>query len=217
MDPTDDEKPNGNLPKSLVREAFRAVQHLIPAIFREDVELKERQLRTAERRLQRRFIAQYRAQVQQLEPVLHERGVAVGTAIRDALLGDRNVDATYQEVMYRTPGLQLVDSRVSQQTRETLKILDPLIEPVLSSFVNGVEQPINESLNDIKTVRFAFRVAPGSPSRSRSLFLTHKIACCARSSSTEARDGMGRHWGGVLCPGRGRRAGNVPTQMTHPS
>jgi len=32
-----------------------------------------------------------------------------------------------------------------------LKILDPLIEPVLSSFVNGVEQPLNESLNNIKT------------------------------------------------------------------
>jgi len=86
-----------------------------------------------------------------LEPVLHERGVAVGTAIRDALLGDRNVDATYSDAIYKTPGLQLVDSKVSNQTRETLKLLDPLIEPVLTSFVSGVEQPINDSLNDIKT------------------------------------------------------------------
>lgn len=113
--------------------------------------MKERELRAAERRLQRRFIAEYRAQVSLLEPVLHERGVAVGTAIRDALLGDRNVDATYSDAIYKTPGLQLVDSKVSNQTRETLKLLDPLIEPVLTSFVSGVEQPINDSLNDIKT------------------------------------------------------------------
>ena len=40
-----------------------------------------------------------------------------------------------------------------------MKILDPLIEPVLSSFVNGVEQPLNESLNNIKTTLGVARIA----------------------------------------------------------
>ena len=144
-------KEASHLPKTVIETLFEKVQHAIPEMFKNDVRLKERELRAAERRLQRRFIAEYRAQVSLLEPVLHERGVAVGTAIRDALLGDRNVDATYSDAIYKTPGLQLVDSKVSNQTRETLKLLDPLIEPVLTSFVSGVEQPINDSLNDIKT------------------------------------------------------------------
>jgi hypothetical protein len=144
-------KEANHLPKTVIETLFEKVQHAIPEMFKNDVRLKERELRAAERRLQRRFIAEYRAQVSLLEPVLHERGVAVGTAIRDALLGDRNVDATYSDAIYKTPGLQLVDSKVSNQTRETLKLLDPLIEPVLTSFVSGVEQPINDSLNDIKT------------------------------------------------------------------
>jgi hypothetical protein len=199
----DDENANGHhLPKSFVQTVFGKVQNYVPAVFKEDVRLKERELRAAERRLQRRFIAQYKAQVSLLEPVLHERGVAVGTAIRDALLGDHNVDATYQEVIYRTPGLQLVDSKVSTQTRETLKLLDPLIEPVLTSFVNGVEQPLNESLNDFKTVRFALRVA--SP-----ISLAFSLGIFAHSLPIEAGDGVGRHRGGVLCHGYCCWAGNV--------
>lgn len=136
------------LPKSLVKQAFDNVRSFIPEVFKEDVELKERELRAAERRLQRRFINQYRAQVELVAPVLYERGVGIGTAIRDALLGDRKATVSYDEVKYKTPGLALVDN---EKTRETLKILDPLIDPVLSSFVSGVEKPLNDSLNDIKT------------------------------------------------------------------
>ncbi len=78
---------------------------------RSPVEFRERQLRATERRLQRRFIQQYKAQVEIISPVLYERGVGVGTAIRDALLGGSTskVNTTYKEVVtYRTPGLKLV-------------------------------------------------------------------------------------------------------------
>ena len=155
----DSSNPNG-LPKSVIKQAFDAVRAIIPIpdMYKDDLQLKERQLRAAERRLQRRFIAEYKAQVSQVHDVLFERGVAVGTAIRDALLGDgAQVDMTYEDVVnapkYKTPGLGLLDSKVSEQTRETLKILDPLIEPVLSSFVSGVEAPLNESVNDLKKVK----------------------------------------------------------------
>lgn len=164
-----DSNPNG-LPKSVIKQAFDAVRAIIPIpdVYKNDLQLKERQLRAAERRLQRRFIAEYKAQVSQVHDVLFERGVAVGTAIRDALLGDgAQVDMTYEDVVnapkYKTPGLGLLDSKVSEQTRETLKILDPLIEPVLSSFVSGVEAPLNESVNDLKKVKGLIFPRPRSP------------------------------------------------------
>ena len=139
----------GRLPRSFVAQVFDRFRARVPDVWKSDVEHKERQLRATERRLQRRFIAEYRAQVKQIEPILFERGVGVGTSIRDALLGDRKkVDTKYEEVVtYRSAGLSLIDS---PETREILKILDPMIAPILTPFVSGVERPLNESLSDIK-------------------------------------------------------------------
>ena len=94
-----------------------------------------------ERRLQRRFLNEYKAQVRSLEPALRERGLVLGKTILQAFLEQTTVPIamTYSEA--DTSARSGAKAAFFQQgnIREVLQTLDPLITPVLDPFVEGLK------------------------------------------------------------------------------
>lgn len=112
---------------------------------------KERSLLAMERKLQRRFLTEYRSQVKGLEPVLRERGNLIGMAIIDAFVGQRATDVSYADTASATATFFK-----QPQMKEILQTIDPLISPVLDPFVEGLRSPIDAALSgierDVKTL-----------------------------------------------------------------
>lgn len=70
--------------------------------------------------------------------------------IKTAILSGLQSTTTYDDVAeYKTVGLGLLDSG-DEDKREILRLIDPLIAPVLGPFVEGIERPFNDSLADFK-------------------------------------------------------------------
>lgn len=134
----------GKLPPSLARSLFDKIRDKVPDWLLGPFREKERGLVLMERRIQRRFLHEYHTQVKEVGPVLRARGVLVGTAIKEALLGNEKSEKTYQEAENDTNIFQ------SAKTKEILKNIDPLIRPVMDPFVEGVQEPINLMLRDIE-------------------------------------------------------------------
>jgi hypothetical protein len=113
-----------------------------------------------ERRLQRRFINEYKAQVRALEPALKERGLVLGRTILQAFLEQTTVPIamTYSDADSSARSGSKAAFFQQGNVREVLQALDPLITPVLDPFVEGLKQPINEALGgvviDVKRAMF---------------------------------------------------------------
>ena len=99
-----------------------------------------------ERQLQEDFLREYKAQVAAVEPIIIQRGFQVGQAIRSSFSHGMKTTTTYEDA-YESAGLVLFEN---ESTKQILQLVDPLIAPVLSPFVEGVKRPLNDALNDIK-------------------------------------------------------------------
>jgi hypothetical protein len=103
----------------------------------------------AERKLQRRFLTEYRIQVRSFEPVLKERGLLIGNAIVDAFKDQHTTEVSYEDAAAQQSaknatqlgGFNKEDVLVLMQT------LDPIIAPVLTPFVEGLKTPVNAQLD----------------------------------------------------------------------
>lgn len=136
----------GTLPPSITTRIFDSLRSMVPEPLQGPFREKERGLLLLERKLQRSFINDYRAQVKQVEPILRARGEEIGTSILSALTRGMKTTATYEQA-YESAGLSLFESETS---KEILQLVDPLIAPVMTPFVEGLQKPINESLNEFK-------------------------------------------------------------------
>ena len=114
----------------------------------------QRRLLVLERRLQRRFLSEYRAQVKGVEPVLRERGNMIGAAIIDAFAGHHATRVSYADTEASEAAATAAadGSFVSQKSlKEMMQTLDPLISPVLNPFVEGLRTPIDAALTGIES------------------------------------------------------------------
>jgi len=137
-----------SLPPSLTTRIFDTVRGIIPKWLEHPFQEKERGLLLLERQIQRRFLNDYRAQVRAVEPILRERGRMIGEAIKSSFTGRQKNTTTYEDA-YKSAavGTFFLDS---PQTREILLAVDPLISPVLTPFVEGVQEPINAIIRDVE-------------------------------------------------------------------
>lgn len=134
------------LPPSLTTRLFDSLRSLVPEALQDPFRERERGLLLLERKLQRSFIKEYKLQVKQVEPTLRARGEEIGSSILSALTRGMKTTATYEEA-YESAGLSLFES---ENSREILQLVDPLIAPVMTPFVEGLQKPINESINQFK-------------------------------------------------------------------
>ena len=151
--PTQQETPKRRLP--LLSE--RLLSHLplewVPDWLKDPFRDRQRQLMAAERKLQRRFLNEYRGQVRSFEPVLKDRGFLIGTAIIDAFTGQTTTTVSYADAAAAQASNQdatTVAFFEQQHVKEMMQTLDPIIAPVLTPFVEGLKTPINEKIGDIQ-------------------------------------------------------------------
>ncbi|KAI7843202.1 hypothetical protein COHA_003184 [Chlorella ohadii] len=112
------------------------------------VQDRRRQLLYMERQLQRRLVNEFRAQVRELEPVLHMRGRMVGETILESFTGESEADVTYGQAVARS----LKDTPAANRlpVQELAAVVDPLVTPFIDPFVEGLKAPINEEVHKIK-------------------------------------------------------------------
>ncbi|KAI8101617.1 hypothetical protein M9434_006684 [Picochlorum sp. BPE23] len=147
----------GKLPPSLTTRIFDSIRSFIPERFHGPFREHERGLLLLERRIQRDFLNDYRKQARVLEPIIRERGVAIGKAIRSSFVSGKSVTVTYDDAKNSGPPFG-----VSESTAELLKTVEPLLSPIMDPFLDGVKQPINEKLKEVeKDIRRAFVVGAG--------------------------------------------------------
>lgn len=136
----------GKLPPSITTRIFNSLRSMVPESLQGPFREKERGLLLLERKLQRSFLNDYRAQVKQVEPILRARGEEIGSSILSAIARGMKSTTTYEQA-YESAGLSLFENETS---KEILQLVDPLIAPVMTPFVEGLQKPINESLNEFK-------------------------------------------------------------------
>ena len=136
----------GKLPPSITTRIFNSLRSMVPESLQGPFREKERGLLLLERNIQRSFLNDYRAQVKQVEPILRARGEEIGSSILSALTRGMKSTTTYEEA-YESAGLSLFES---ESSKEILQLVDPLIAPVMTPFVEGLQKPINESINEFK-------------------------------------------------------------------
>ena len=119
----------------------------VPEFLKDPFRTNQRKLQAVERRIQRKFLSEYRMQVKSLEPVLRERGAFIGRSIIDAFIGHHTADTKYEDAAAQKSG------EVFDQTniKELMVTLDPIIAPVLTPFVEGLKTPINEELGSVQS------------------------------------------------------------------
>lgn len=138
-------RPRKGMLPTFTDRIFSGITDILPDWLAGPWRDKQRSLLVAERKLQRRFLLEYRAQVKGLEPVLRERGNLVGTAIINAFAEHNTNDVTYQAAERSSAA-----SFQQGGYKELLQTLDPLISPVLSPFVEGLRAPIDAALSGIE-------------------------------------------------------------------
>jgi hypothetical protein len=116
---------------------------------------RQRKLMAAERKLQRKFLLEYRSQVRSFEPILKERGLLIGTAIVDAFKDQHTTEVSYEDAAAQQSAnnaaqLQL-GSFNKKDVLDLMQTLDPVIAPVLTPFVEGLKAPINEQLEVLQS------------------------------------------------------------------
>lgn len=128
----------------------------VPDVLTDPFRDRQRKLMAMERRLQRRFLTEWRGQVGSMEPVLRQRGELVGRAIVDAFVGSTSASsapsAGHVEVTYDDAAAAAATSappplfKNQAAVADMMLTLDPIIAPVLHPFVEGLKTPINEKL-----------------------------------------------------------------------
>eukprot|EP00887_Chlorella_sp_A99_P003456 scaffold7.g3456.t1 len=131
------------------------------------VRSNQRQLLYVERQMRRRLYREYCAQIRDFEPVLRTRGRLVGELILDCIIGGEPSTSDGQDGTLdgsgggggsggsgrsgggRRRGARMVDA------------LDPLVEPIISPFVDGLKQPIFAKVEEAEKVIKTSFVAAG--------------------------------------------------------
>lgn len=152
-----------SLPPSLAKRIFDGLRHLVPVWLEEPFREKERGVILLERQIQRKFINEYRSQVKTVEPVLRARGRMIGEAIKQSFISRQSASGStvqYEDCEQGTASLSFFQSPA---TREIMDAMDPLISPVLKPFVDGIQEPIRSSIDQIKfDIVKAFAVTAGA-------------------------------------------------------
>jgi len=150
--PAPDETPSKRRKLPLVSEHVMegwTLPDWLPEFIKAPFQERQRKLMAAERKLQRRFLTEYRTQVRSFEPVIRERGLLIGTAIVDAFKGHHTTEFSYEDAAAQQSanntaqigGFNKKDVLVMMQN------LDPVIAPVLTPFVEGLKAPVNAQLD----------------------------------------------------------------------
>jgi hypothetical protein len=139
-------KKGTTLPPSVTTRIFNSLRSIVPEPLQGPFREKERGLLLLERKLQRSFLNDYRAQVKQVEPILRARGEEIGSSILSALTQGMKSTTTYEQA-YESAGLSLFEN---ESSKEILQLVDPLIAPVMTPFVEGLQKPINDSIQEMK-------------------------------------------------------------------
>jgi hypothetical protein len=151
------EERHVKLPPSVTTRIFNSIRSFVPERFHGPFREHERGLLLLERRIQRDFLQDYRKQARVLEPIIRERGVAIGEAIRSSFVSGQSVTVTYDDA--KKSGSLF---GMSESTAELLKTVEPLLSPIMDPFLDGVKQPINEKLKEVeRDIRRAFVVGAG--------------------------------------------------------
>ena len=133
------------LPPTWTDKLFDGLIDVMPDWLAANFRSSQRQLVLMERRMQRRFLFEYRTQVRGLEPVLRARGEFVGRALLEAFTGHHAARVGYLDAEAGTMEAQ------KRGVVEALQALDPLLTPVLTPFVEGLKKPINETLGGVES------------------------------------------------------------------
>jgi hypothetical protein len=114
---------------------------------------RQRKLMAAERKLQRKFLIEYRTQVRSFEPVLKERGLLIGTAIVDAFKDQHTTEVSYEDAAAQQSANNAAQlgGFNKKDVLQMMETLDPVIAPVLTPFVEGLKTPINEQLEVLQS------------------------------------------------------------------
>lgn len=153
------QKPNKRFPL-LSDHALSWISDIVPEWLADPFRDRQRKLMAMERKLQRRFLTEYRAQVRSFEPVLKERGLLIGRAIVNAFTEQTtthqtsHVDVSYADAAAASTSTSTASTATPTTTKmfdqanvkELMQTLDPIITPVLNPFVEGLKTPINEKL-----------------------------------------------------------------------
>ena len=143
---TDDSKAPQSRKLPLISEHItKRLAEWIPEIFLDPFRTNQRKLMAMERRVQRRFLNEYRTQVGSLEPILRDRGRVVGRAIIDAFEGQHTTEVSYQEAADQSTTTNAAFIK-QKNMQEMMQTLDPIIAPVLDPFVEGLKSPINDKI-----------------------------------------------------------------------
>lgn len=89
-------KKGTTLPPSVTTRIFNSLRSIVPEPLQGPFREKERGLLLLERKLQRSFLNDYRAQVKQVEPILRARGEEIGSSILSALTQGMKSTTTYE-------------------------------------------------------------------------------------------------------------------------
>ena len=124
----------------------------LPEFIRAPFHDRQRKLMAAERKLQRRFLIEYRSQVRSFEPVLRERGLLIGRAIVDAFADQHTTEVSYEDAAaQQSANNDAIGGFNKKDAVEMMQTLDPIIAPVLTPFVEGLKTPINEQVEIIQS------------------------------------------------------------------
>lgn len=128
---------------------FGGVVELLPEWLAGHFRSQQRQLLLMERRVQRRFLNEYRTQVRSLEPVLRARGAFVGRSLLESFAGHHAARVAYCDAEC-DPSTAASLAEQKKSLTEVLQTLDPLISPILTPFVEGIKRPINQALGSVQ-------------------------------------------------------------------
>ena len=118
---------SSSLPPTFSDKLMERVTKALPDWLAELFVNRQRSVLLAERRIQRKFMTEYRAQVRALDPLLRERGRLVGESVLQAFVGHHAARIDYKDIEKQSKETIFFEQKSIQ---EILRALDPLIQPV---------------------------------------------------------------------------------------
>lgn len=97
---------------------------------------RERSVLLVERKIQRKFLSEYRAQIKSLDPLLRERGRILGKSVIQAFAGHHAARFNYNDIESQSREMLFFQQ---QNVQEVIRTLDPLIQPVCLFYLTTKE------------------------------------------------------------------------------